>query len=321
MTRLLLLDVGKTGCRAALVEDGTRVASGEAPGACGIAEADGPARALAAVAAATDAWPAPDRIAAGLAGLASAPWRAGELAAGLRARFGAPAEVLLGSDMTLWHAGALGGAAGVVLAAGTGTVALGVDAGGGSARVDGWGHLLGDAGSGYAIGRAGLRAALRTHDGRPGGSAELLARVRARFGDPDGLPARVHGADNPAREIAAFAPDVLAAAAAGPDTDPAAAGIVERAATDLAAAVAAAADRLHLPPGPAGTRPVACGGGLLAAGPALTGPLDAALAARSLTRTTPLGDALDGARLLLEDPHVPHHALLAPAGTLSGGAR
>ncbi|MFP5070009.1 N-acetylglucosamine kinase [Pseudonocardia nantongensis] len=322
MTRLLLLDVGKTGCRAALVEAGVRVASGQAPGAGGIAEADGPARALGAIAAATEGWPAPDRIAAGLAGLASAPGRAGALAAGLRARFGAAVEVLLGSDMTLWHAGALGGAPGVVLAAGTGTVALGVDAGGRSARVDGWGHQLGDDGSGYAIGRAGLRAALRAQDGRPGGSNDLLARVRARFGDPDGVPARMYGAANPAREIAAFAPDVLAVAAVEPDADPVAAGIVGRAATDLADAAAAAAHRLQLPARPTGVQPVACGGGLLAAGPVLTGPLDAALTARSLTRTTPLGDALDGARLLLEDPHVPHHALLTAAETPApGGAR
>lgn len=50
---------------------------------------------------------------------------------------------------------------GVVVAAGTGVVTLGVGPEG-VARVDGWGHLLGDAGSAYWIGRAGLDAALRT---------------------------------------------------------------------------------------------------------------------------------------------------------------
>ena len=316
MTRLLTLDVGKTGCRAALVEHGVRVATGAWAGAAGVADRDGVARALTAVAGATHGWPAPDAVGAGLAGLASAPRRASALADGLRARFGPAVRVLLTSDMTTWHAGALGGAPGVVLAAGTGTVALGIDDGGRCARLDGWGHLLGDDGSGYAIGRAGLAAALRSHDGRPGGSAALLALLHERHGDPEGLPGRVHGSDNPPREIAAFAPDVLAAA---DDGNPVATTIVTRAATALADAAAAARDRLagHRAGGPgpvggpgAGTCAVACGGGLLDAGGVLTGYLDTALAARSLSRTRPFGDALDGARLILEDPTVPHHALL-----------
>ncbi|MBP2368365.1 N-acetylglucosamine kinase [Pseudonocardia parietis] len=313
MTRLFALDVGKTGCRAVLVEGGARVATGRWAGAGGIADRDGVVRALAAIAGATDGWPTPDAVGAGLAGLASAPQRATDLADGLRARFGPALRVLLTSDMTTWHAGALGGGPGVVLAVGTGSVALGVDGDGSHARVDGWGHLLGDDGSGHAIGRAGLAAALRAHDGRPGGSPALLTLLRARFGDPDGLPARVHGSDNPAREIAAFARDVLGAASGG---NPVAGTIVARAATALADTAAAARDRL---PGadPAGGTRVACGGGLLDAGAVLTGPLDTALAARGLTRTRPLGDALDGARLLLEDPTVPHHALLVPvAGSL-----
>jgi glucosamine kinase len=316
VTRTLALDVGKTGCRAALVEDGHRVATGEWSGASGLADRDGVGRALAAIDGATGGWPAPDAVAAGLAGLASAPDRAAALAVGLRDRFGAGVRVLLASDMTTWHAGALGGAPGVVLAAGTGTVALGIDSSGRPARVDGWGYLLGDAGSGHAIGRAGLDAALRAHDGRPGGSATLLARLRDRWGDPDGLPGRIHGSDNPAREVARFARDVVAAAGTG---DPVADAIVARAAADLADTAAAARDRLdpgpagpHGPGGPDGPWPVACAGGLLDAGPVLTRPLDDALAARALTRTPPRGDALDGARLLLEDPTVPHHALLTP---------
>ncbi|MEQ3553709.1 BadF/BadG/BcrA/BcrD ATPase family protein [Pseudonocardia nematodicida] len=319
MTRLLVLDVGKTGCRARLTDGGAPVASGEWPGACGVADRDGAQRALAAIHGVTRGWPVPDAVAAGLAGLASAPDRAADIAAGLRERFVPDLRVLLTSDMTTWHAGALGGAPGVVLAAGTGVVALGIDAAGRSARVDGWGHLLGDDGGGFALGRAGLAAALRAHDGRSGGSPALLALLRARFGEPDRLPARVHGADNPAREVAAFARDVLAAAGSGDDV---ARAIVARAAADLAGTAAAAdaavegaaPDRAASDPaGPGPSRPVACGGGLLDAGPVLTGPLDAELAARSLTRTRPLGDALDGARLLLEDPHVPHHALTVPS--------
>ncbi|ANY09168.1 N-acetylglucosamine kinase [Pseudonocardia sp. HH130630-07] len=309
MSALLAFDVGRTVCRAALVSDGARVRTGDVPCTGGVADRDGVARVLAAMSAVTAGWPAPAAAAAGVAGLAAVPQAAGPLARGLRERLGSGTRVLLASDMVTWHAGALGGVPGVVLAAGTGAVALGIGATGHSARVDGWGHLLGDDGSGHAIGRAGLAAALRAHDGRPDGSVALLARLRERHGEPEALPGRVYDAADPAREVAAFARDVLAVAAIG---DPVAGRIADRAATDLAESASAAMDRV----GDAergGPRTVACAGGLLDAGPVLTDRLDAALAARSLTRTHPLGDALDGARLLLEDPTVPHHALLAPA--------
>ncbi|MYS50866.1 ATPase, partial [Streptomyces sp. SID6013] len=79
------------------------------------------------------------------------------------------------SDAVTAHAGALGGRAGVVLAIGTGSVAVGIGADGTYARVDGWGPLLGDDGSGARIGTAGLRAALRAHDGRGPATALLDA--------------------------------------------------------------------------------------------------------------------------------------------------
>ncbi|MCA1845918.1 MAG: hypothetical protein LC792_22560, partial [Actinobacteria bacterium] len=56
------------------------------------------------------------------------------------------------------------------------------------ACVDGWGHLLGDAGSGFWVGRKGLDAALRAHDGRPGGSAHLARLVERDVGPLDRLP-------------------------------------------------------------------------------------------------------------------------------------
>ncbi|WP_275092119.1 BadF/BadG/BcrA/BcrD ATPase family protein, partial [Microbacterium sp. K36] len=66
--------------------------------------------------------------------------------------------------MVTAHAGALDGAAGVLLIAGTGAVALGVDPSG-ARLVDGWGPELGDFGSGSWLGREALRAVLRAHDG------------------------------------------------------------------------------------------------------------------------------------------------------------
>src|SRR5207302_1139349 len=56
------------------------------------------------------------------------------------------------------------------------------------ACVDGWGHLLGDAGSGFWVGRRGLDAALRAHDGRSGGSPLLARLVERDVGPLDRLP-------------------------------------------------------------------------------------------------------------------------------------
>ncbi|MDQ3388406.1 MAG: hypothetical protein M3483_02760, partial [Gemmatimonadota bacterium] len=62
--------------------------------------------------------------------------------------------------------GALGGVAGILLIAGTGSVAYGRAEDGRIERCGGWGMFVGDEGSGYALGRAGLCAALRAEDGR-----------------------------------------------------------------------------------------------------------------------------------------------------------
>ncbi len=73
----------------------------------------------------------------------------------------------LAADAVTAYVGALGPRPGAVIAAGTGLIAIGTDLAGWR-RADGWGHLLGDCGGGAWIGRAGLEAALRAHDGRAG---------------------------------------------------------------------------------------------------------------------------------------------------------
>jgi N-acetylglucosamine kinase-like BadF-type ATPase/TusA-related sulfurtransferase len=199
------------------------------------------------------------------------------------------APVLLASDVLTSHVGALGLEPGAVVAAGTGAVALGTDLRGCWARSDGWGHLLGDDGGGAWIGAAGLRAALRAHDGRAGGSPALLERVVARFGPPDTLPAQLYPHADVARRLAAFAPDVAAAG------DSVAAAIVAEAGRRLAGTAAAA---LH----PSLPRRVSWAGGLWR----LPGLLDAFLAALDAEPVEPAGDALDGAvalaRLAVSDP-------------------
>lgn len=53
---------------------------------------------------------------------------------------------------------------GIAVIAGTGSVAWGIDAAGRQARSGGWGHLLGDEGSAYWVGREAVRCVLRRHD-------------------------------------------------------------------------------------------------------------------------------------------------------------
>src|SRR5690606_13555870 len=98
-------------------------------------------------------------------------------------------RVALVADAVSAYTGALGPRPGAVIAAGTGLIAIGTDLTGWH-RADGWGHLLGDCGSGAWIGRAGLEAALRAHDGRDGGSLRLLARAEEMFGPVPELPGR-----------------------------------------------------------------------------------------------------------------------------------
>jgi N-acetylglucosamine kinase-like BadF-type ATPase len=311
MTAAVAVDLGKTGCRAVLWsrEGAPTRPVHEVPGAPGLAADNGVEAARAAVRAAVlpllEGLEGAGRLAAvcvGAAGAAAAPEAARSLAGLLLEDLPAD-EVAVTSDAVTAHAGALGGRTGVVLAIGTGSVAIGIGEDGSYARVDGWGPWLGDEGSGAWIGAAGLRAALRAHDGRGPDTALLTAAVE-RFGDPDGLPAAVGRDGNPARTAASFAPEVARAAAAG---DAAASGIVRDAAAALGEAVLAAARRI-----PGGDLPVTVTGGLTGLGEPLMAPLRAALAgsARPLRLRPPLGDPLDGARLLALDTSAPHEPLV-----------
>lgn len=125
-------------------------------------------------------------------------------------------KVLLCSDMLTSYAGALGLTdGGVVVAAGTGSVALGADMRGTWLRADGWGYLLGDHGSGAWIGRMGMQAGLRASDHRPGGSSRLLKAVEDRFGDPTKLVAELMERPDRSGIMGSFAPEVAAAAGEG----------------------------------------------------------------------------------------------------------
>ncbi|MDP3047271.1 MAG: BadF/BadG/BcrA/BcrD ATPase family protein [Chloroflexota bacterium] len=126
------------------------------------------------------------------------------------------AEVLVHNDALIALAGGVGRLYGVVLIAGTGAIAYGVDAQRHSRRASGWGHLLGDEGSGYDIGLRALRAVLRAHDGR-GPATTLTARVLSAWNlnRPEDLIGLVYAPDFPRRRIASLLPLVDEAVGAG----------------------------------------------------------------------------------------------------------
>ncbi|MFI0909646.1 N-acetylglucosamine kinase [Streptomyces abikoensis] len=215
----------------------------------------------------------------------------------LRAELGAR-RLALASDAVTAYAGALGQRPGVVVAAGTGVIALGTALGpeGRWRRADGWGHLLGDCGGGAWIGRAGLEAAMRAFDGRAGGSPALLARLEAVFGPACGLPGKLYPRPDRPAVLASFAPEVGRCA---PD-DPVAAGILREAAHHIAASAAAAC-----PPLP--TSEVALTGGLFRMGEPLLSPVQEELqmqlpqARMATSQGDPLAGALRVATALTED--------------------
>ena len=258
---ILAVDLGKTTCRAAVA--GRRA---EGAGAPGLAAPGGARAAEAAILVVAREFGPVDEVIVGAAGAFSAPDAARALGNALLASLPAK-RVAVTSDAVTAHAGALDGEPGVVLVVGTGVVALAIDAHGALRTADGWGPWLGDEGGGAWIGAAGLRAALRAHDGR-GPSTTLLYAARARFGASQTWPAQL----TDAAALASFAPDVLAA-----EDDAVAVQIVHAAAEALAATARAAGDG-----------PVAMVGGL-AGVDALRTKLDLVPAA---------GDALDGAMRL-----------------------
>ncbi|WP_307544984.1 N-acetylglucosamine kinase [Streptomyces sp. V3I8] len=207
-------------------------------------------------------------------------------------------RLALVADAVAAYTGALGQRVGAVVAAGTGMIAIGTDLRAWR-RADGWGHLLGDSGSGAWIGRAGLDAALRAYDGRPGGSRPLLSGAEEAFGSAPALPRQLYPRPDRPAVLASFAPMVAACADGG---DPVAAGILAAAARHIAdSAAAVCPTRAEAASAGAGGEPgevrLALTGGLFRMGDPLLVPLRAALTDRlPYARQVPAaGDPLDGA--------------------------
>jgi N-acetylglucosamine kinase-like BadF-type ATPase len=151
-----------------------------------------------------------------------------------------------GNDMVCGWAGSLGGADGINIVAGTGSIGYG-ERQGRAARVGGWGEVFGDEGSAYWIAIRGLALFTRMSDGRAplGVLHDKFVAALALDTDLD-LCRRVMGEQGMGRgEIAALAGLVSSAAAEG---DVGAQAILQTAAQELADLAIALRATLDFPP-------------------------------------------------------------------------
>lgn len=174
----------------------------------------------------------------------------------IRARLAEHLMIANDGQILIWAGTPAGWGVGVI--SGTGSIAYGRNPKGNEARSGGWGYVMGDEGSGYAIGLAALRAVARATDGR-GPATTLTDRILRHWGlsRPWDLVGKVYRSGAGRGEIAALAELVLEEAAAG---DQAASQIKLQAARDLADAAVSVARQLGLE----GNIPCALGGGVLA---------------------------------------------------------
>jgi N-acetylglucosamine kinase-like BadF-type ATPase len=154
------------------------------------------------------------------------------------------ARTLVVNDALIALVAGAGDAPGIVIIAGTGSIVYGRSAAGEAARAGGWGHMIGDEGSGYWIGREALAAVMRAADGR-GPATQLTPGILAHFevADVSRLPRIVYDREQPRMSVAALGPLVQGASAAG---DAVAARILERAADELVLAAQSVAARLEM---------------------------------------------------------------------------
>ncbi len=178
-------------------------------------------------------------------------------------------EITLETDARVALAGATGNQLGVVIIAGTGSIACGINARGRFARAGGWGPTMGDEGSGSYIGRRALEAVVMSYDYR-GEPTSMMEPVLRHFGvsSPPELPPVIY--DSPAEVIGKIALLSKIVVEAARESDKVAAEILKDAAAELARAAIAVIEQLRMENE---TFRVAYVGGVFEAGELILAPL------------------------------------------------
>lgn len=150
-------------------------------------------------------------------------------------------KLLLKGDHEIALYGAMSGGAGCILIAGTGSICTGITEDDRKARAGGWGHLIDDVGSGYALGRDALTAVVRAYDGRSSSTilTELIQEAW-KAEDIRQLIAQTYATSDKSH-IASLAPLVEQA---GRQQDESALAIIEKNAVELAELAEAVYTRL-----------------------------------------------------------------------------
>jgi glucosamine kinase len=146
-------------------------------------------------------------------------------------------QVEVVGDMAIALEAAFGAASGVIVIAGTGSIAYGRDASGNTARAGGWGFSIGDEGSAYWIGRQALTRLLRAADESGFTAGKEISLMASPLVQELRQACDVNSLEQLARkanfdlDFAALFPAVDAAAASG---DKLAQGVLDEAAAELA---------------------------------------------------------------------------------------
>ena len=216
-------------------------------------------------------------------------------------------NVRVGTDAEAAFFASFGSGPGIVLIAGTGSIALASRLGGAAPpgilppmlRAGGWGPVIDDAGSGYWVGREALRATARATDGR-GPTTSLLTSVPEFLGLDDAQGISAWSASATRRDIGALAHVVTAECNKG---DAVAKEIISRAVSALTELIIT----VHARSGPWKQRtPTALVGGLVEEGGPLHAPLLGRLHPLGILDVVVAGDPAEGAaRLALTIRHTP----------------
>ncbi len=292
------LDAGGSATRWALVDgSGTLLARGDLPPVSGHLFRAGERARLAEIAttlATTLAGRPVTAVLGGMTGLASASPEAalatGILAAALHLP---PDRVVVHDDLWLLCRALFPPGCGIVVYAGTGSVAGHLRADGTLLRAGGRGMLIDDGGSAFWIGREALRHVWRARDANPAASGALAEALAAAIGAPDWEATRrhVYAAEiGGARDAVAQLARVVAAC-----PDPEATAILHQAGAELARLAHAVTSRLGAP------HPVALAGRAAALSPAILAGFRAAAPDLPAELRTP-DSALAAARLAAGRP-------------------
>ena len=118
------------------------------------------------------------------------------------------------NDAEIALTGALAGEPGIIIIAGTGSIAFGRNAEGRTARAGGWGYIFGDEGGAFDIVRRALRAALQQEEGW-GPETILTSQLLLATNSPTANHLLHHFYSQPRSLIATFAPVVTECASQG----------------------------------------------------------------------------------------------------------